>query len=177
MHPLQTYSTALMTHQANIPIHIQTSLCLTPVSSMHFFWAQIFAKYVVSSVSLYWLLHMVVIYCHLQLYTAFFVACCFHCHLFFPVEIYSIIMRHVEKTEILSALLIWLKELLFLRDCPVTKRKNSASLISNSEEILWLIFVLCRDDEAFFFYKRFSPSITSLERYITVSNTFFCFWH
>jgi hypothetical protein len=36
MYPLQAYSVALITHQADVPIHIKASLPLTLMSSMHF---------------------------------------------------------------------------------------------------------------------------------------------
>jgi hypothetical protein len=45
---LQAYSVSLTTHQADVAIHIQASLSLTPISSMHFFLGPnyyIFAKF------------------------------------------------------------------------------------------------------------------------------------
>jgi hypothetical protein len=63
---------ALTTHQADIPIHIQVSLPLTPMSSMHFFLARTITSLQKFSFALplYLILHMVVTYCHLWLYTA-----------------------------------------------------------------------------------------------------------
>jgi hypothetical protein len=37
MNPLQAYSMALIMHQTDVPIHIQASLPVTPMSSMHSF--------------------------------------------------------------------------------------------------------------------------------------------
>jgi hypothetical protein len=38
MHPLDAYSVALITRQADVPTHIQASLASSPMSSMYFFW-------------------------------------------------------------------------------------------------------------------------------------------
>jgi hypothetical protein len=37
VHPLQAYSVTLIMHQTDVPMHIQASLPLTPMSSVHFF--------------------------------------------------------------------------------------------------------------------------------------------
>jgi hypothetical protein len=67
MHPVEACSMALIMHQPHVPIHIQASLPLTPMLSMHFFWARTITSLqnVLFTLSFCLILDMVVIYCHL----------------------------------------------------------------------------------------------------------------
>jgi hypothetical protein len=92
MHPLQAYSSAFITHQADVPIHIQASRPLTPMSSMRFLGVNcyILQKFSFGTVfafnSIYGGNLLPFLFIHSMTVT-FNLTCGFHCHLFFPFEI------------------------------------------------------------------------------------------
>jgi hypothetical protein len=104
-----------------------------------------------------------------------FIACNFYWHLFFPFEIYGIIARYV-KTAILSALLIWLKEYLFLWRSPITKCLNSVSLVFNSKGNFWLIFILHHNDKLSLFINFAHHPWLALKGILLFASHFFAFY-